>query len=320
MIDYQLIDDTSGTPDISIGMLAYNHEKYIAEALDSVLMQKTKYSFKIVLAEDKSTDETRAIILAYQKKHPDKIKLILQNKNVGAHRNNLSMFANLEGTYVAALEGDDYWIDPLKLQKQVDFLEANHEYGLCHTDFSRYIQKNKKRIYHGNQFHNKDVFYGLMKAQYPIGTLTAVFRTEIWKDYSKEIDPVSKGWLMGDLPFWLYLSRFYKAYYLNEVSAVYRVLEESASHTRQIEKMIQFDKSIKEVKLFFLNKYGQDCTNRNEIKNEIEVIFIYRKIIAFAECKGDLSVFFSLLFQFHKINRNLRYFLGSFKQILVRFF
>lgn len=319
MSSYDIIDFTSGIPDVSIAMLAYNHEKYIQEALDSVLMQRVNYSYKIILAEDKSTDKTRSIVLDYQKKYPDKIKLILQKENVGSTINNNDLLSNLEGRYVAALEGDDYWIDPLKLQKQVHFLEKNPDYGLSHTNFYRYSQNRQTNIKNKIPPLIKDFFYGLLRSHYPIGTLTTVFRKDVWESYITDVDPFSRDWLMGDLPLWLYISRFHKVHYLNEICAVYRVLEESASNTRQIDKMIRFDKSVKDVKLFFIAKYAANCVNVSDIKKEIETIFIYRQIIAFAVCKGNLKAFLSLLIQFHKTNTNLRYFLGSFKQILIRF-
>lgn len=137
MSNYELIDFTSKDVVVSIAMLAYNHENCIAEALESVLMQKTQYNYVIVIAEDKSTDNTRQIILEYHKKYPEKIKLILQNENVGASKNNISLLENLEGKYMAALEGDDYWIDPLKLEKQIAIMEAKPEVVLTFT--SRFI-------------------------------------------------------------------------------------------------------------------------------------------------------------------------------------
>ena len=116
---------------VSVFMLAYNHEKYIAEAIDSVLMQKTDFDFDIVIGEDCSTDATRRIVLEDAQKYPNKIKPILHNVNVGAMLNQRYVLEACTGKYVAMCEGDDYWTDPFKLQKQVDFLEANKEYVLA---------------------------------------------------------------------------------------------------------------------------------------------------------------------------------------------
>ncbi len=121
-------------PLVAIYMVTYNHENYIAQAIDSVLMQQTNFSYKLFIGEDCSTDKTREICIKYANKHPDKIELVLHETNVGATTNAQSIYKKCfesGAKYVAMLEGDDYWTDPLKLQKQVDFLEANPEYVLC---------------------------------------------------------------------------------------------------------------------------------------------------------------------------------------------
>ncbi|WP_407483515.1 glycosyltransferase [Elizabethkingia meningoseptica] len=132
MNNFKIVDQTIAKPIVSVAILAYNHQDYIAQAIESVLMQKTKFSVQIVIAEDCSSDNTRSIILDYQKKYPEVIKLILQHKNVGARQNNYDLLSNLTGQYIAALEGDDYWTDPEKLRKQVDYLEANQDCNLVY--------------------------------------------------------------------------------------------------------------------------------------------------------------------------------------------
>ena len=121
-------------PMVSVWITAYNHEAYIGKALDSVLMQITDFDFEIVVGEDCSTDGTRDVLLAYQKKYPKKIKLLLHEKNLGFMQNTVETWNACSGKYVALLDSDDYWQDPYKLQKQVDFLEAHSEYSLCYHD------------------------------------------------------------------------------------------------------------------------------------------------------------------------------------------
>ncbi len=106
-------------------MVTYNHEAYIAKALDSILSQEVDFEYEIVVGEDCSTDQTRNILLDYKSKYPQKIKLILQEKNVGPQLNGMMTFNSCEGEYIALLDGDDYWTDNLKLQKQVDMLDCN---------------------------------------------------------------------------------------------------------------------------------------------------------------------------------------------------
>ncbi|MDD4992430.1 MAG: glycosyltransferase [Paludibacter sp.] len=125
----------SNTPMVSVFMMVYNHEKFIEQAIEGVLMQKTNFDFVIVLGEDCSADNSREIILRYTSVHPEKFKLLLNDSNLGAMANQLAILNACKGKYIAFCEGDDYWTDPYKLQKQVDFLEANEEYSIC---FHRY--------------------------------------------------------------------------------------------------------------------------------------------------------------------------------------
>src|ERR1700739_2391661 len=112
-------------PLISVCMITYNHEKYIAQAIESVLAQKTNFPVELVIGDDYSTDSTRKICLDYKKKHPDILKLRFPDKNMGMMPNFIANLKECDSRYIALLEGDDYWTDPYKLQKQFDFLEAN---------------------------------------------------------------------------------------------------------------------------------------------------------------------------------------------------
>lgn len=119
---------------VSIHCTTYNHEPYIRQCLDGFVMQKTNFRFEAVVHDDASTDGTTAIVKEYAKKYPDIIKPIFETENqFSKHDGSLRriMAARIYGKYVAYCEGDDYWIDPLKLQKQVDFLETHPDYSMC---------------------------------------------------------------------------------------------------------------------------------------------------------------------------------------------
>jgi glycosyltransferase involved in cell wall biosynthesis len=133
-------------PKVSVFMMVYNHEKFIKEALNGVLMQKCNFDYEIVIGEDYSTDESRNIILEYSKQYPGKFKLLLHNSNIGAQKNQLAVLENCTGQYIALCEGDDYWTDPLKLQKQVDFLEGNQEYSICWTKYKKLKKTNNNSV------------------------------------------------------------------------------------------------------------------------------------------------------------------------------
>jgi glycosyltransferase involved in cell wall biosynthesis len=118
-------------PKVSICMVTYNHEKYIGQAIESVLMQSVNFDYEIVIGEDCSTDNTRDILIGYQKRYPDKINLLLNESNVGAQNNFIGILNNCKGKYVACLEGDDYWTEPSKLQKQTNFLDSHPDFVIC---------------------------------------------------------------------------------------------------------------------------------------------------------------------------------------------
>lgn len=119
---------------VSICCIVYNHESYIRQCLDGFIMQKTNFVYEIVIHDDASTDKTAEIIREYEAKYPNIIKPIYQKENQYSKGIQISATYNLpraKGKYIALCEGDDYWTDPLKLQKQVDFLEINLEYSGC---------------------------------------------------------------------------------------------------------------------------------------------------------------------------------------------
>lgn len=131
---------------LSVCCVTYNHENYIAQAIEGFLMQRTAFKYEIIIGEDCSTDGTRQIVEEYALKHPDKIKLITSEFNVGAHKNEFRVIQEIKGKYIALCDGDDYWTDPLKLQKQVDFLEKNHDYIMC-CHYSKRIRENNEIYY-----------------------------------------------------------------------------------------------------------------------------------------------------------------------------
>jgi glycosyltransferase involved in cell wall biosynthesis len=134
-------------PLVSICMLTYNHGDFIAQSIEGVINQKTDFEYKLFLGEDFSTDNTRMICIEFAKKYPEKINLYLNEKNdvkINAETINDLCF-NSGAKYIAMCDGDDYWTDPLKLQKQVDFLEANPDYVICAHDVS--VVKDNKLQY-----------------------------------------------------------------------------------------------------------------------------------------------------------------------------
>jgi len=140
----------SNTPIVSVACITYNHAKYIREAIESFLMQKTNFSYEILIHDDASTDGTDQIIKEYELKYPNLIFPTYQSENQfskGVRRILATfVFPKCRGKYIALCEGDDYWTDPLKLQKQCEYLETNPEFGLVFTDADYLYERNNQLI------------------------------------------------------------------------------------------------------------------------------------------------------------------------------
>lgn len=261
-------------PLVSIPMLTYNHEKYIAQAIESVLKQKTDFPFELVIGEDCSTDGTRAIIEAYAQRYPDQIKVVTSAANVGALANNIRTAKACNGKYMATLEGDDFWNDELKLQKQVNFLESNAEFGLVHSDVNHLNEKNGTLVenYNStNQLHipEGNIFEELLNPEkYIIKTPTALFRKELFDKYVDYEIVKKKGWVIADLFTWLSMARFTKFKYFSQALATYRVLGNSASNTDDYRKKLKLHKAVYGIRFYFIDKYPGNNVMLDKIKKQ----------------------------------------------------
>lgn len=122
----------TGSIDISVIVPTYYHEKYIAQALDSILSQETSLTYEVLVGDDASGDQTPEILKDYAARYPDIVKPVLREKNTGANYNSVDMGRRAIGKYIAFLEGDDFWLDKHKLQKQYEFMESHPEYSACY--------------------------------------------------------------------------------------------------------------------------------------------------------------------------------------------
>ncbi|ADY51388.1 glycosyl transferase family 2 [Pseudopedobacter saltans DSM 12145] len=131
---------------VSICCITYNQEKYIGHAIESFLMQKTNFKYEVIIGDDCSTDRTCEIMESYCQMHPNKIKLLKNVQNLGGTKNQVKVIREAKGKYIAICDGDDYWTDPLKLQKQVDFMEANPDCVIC-CHYTKVIDEEGKLVY-----------------------------------------------------------------------------------------------------------------------------------------------------------------------------
>ena len=243
---------------VSIKCLVYNHEPYLRQCLNGFVMQKTNFRFEAIVHDDASTDKSADIIREYAEKYPDIIKPVYETENqYSKHDGSLSRIMNshLRGKYVAMCEGDDYWTDPLKLQKQVDFLEAHPDYGMVHSHAKIYnvtLERFEPSILgRGNNTFLSEL------CQNDIATLTVCIRKDLLLTYSHEIEPYSHEWKMGDYPLWLWAAANMNVGFLEDITAVYDKLLISASHSQDKNKQIDFEFNACLISFFFAEKFLQ---------------------------------------------------------------
>ena len=210
---------------VSVAMITYNHERFIAQAIESALMQETSFDYEVVIGEDCSTDRTREIVAGFHKRFPGKIRLLLPENNIGAHKNLAQVLDACTGQYIALLEGDDYWTSPHKLQKQVDFLDAHPECPMCFHPVRWFYEDGQARG-NGRPEHNSvwPQFYreystteDLLREMF-IHTASVMFRNGLIGQYPEWLH----GLMMGDWPLCALLAEHGPIACLDEVMSAYR--------------------------------------------------------------------------------------------------
>jgi glycosyltransferase involved in cell wall biosynthesis len=249
-------------PLLSVCLITYNHANYIEQAIEGVLMQSVNFPWELIIADDFSTDGTREILLKYKEKYPNFIKLILQEKNVGPGKNFSDLLNEPQSKYIAYFEGDDYWIDPLKLQKQVDFIESHPDYVLIHSDVfiknsdGEYI-KSLRIIFSKiiRRFYSTNVVKQLIKGNY-IMSVTVLMAKSALFDALKEITENENQIATIDYTLFLELSKLGKIHYQQEKTAVYRILPNSESNIINIDSRLRFIETTINISRFYNQKFS----------------------------------------------------------------
>lgn len=292
----------------SVLVVTYNQEKYIAQTLDSILNQVHNYKYEIVVGEDCSIDNTKKIIEEYVEKYPDIIKPIYNNPNRGLINNYFNVIAHCKGKYIMQCAGDDYWL-PGKVTRQIEFMECNLDIGLCYGKSK--VWKESAQLYECNDLGlDGESFNKMLLDGNKIPALTVCMRSELIKSYIEEVKPLEKKWLMEDLPMWLWFYKNSKVKFDEECMAVYRIIENSVSHSNDEQKELDFRKSIYDVREFYAKKYNikLECWDefkdffyilyRKNIKNYsnetfIEMKKVYKQIVKKTK-KEKIILFFSM--------------------------
>ena len=266
-----------GDPLVSIRCAVYNHEPYLRQCLDGFVMQQTTFPFEAIVHDDASNDGSAAIIREYAEKYPDIIKPIYEAENQYSKRDgslariiDTAMHPNAK--YIAICEGDDYWIDPLKLQKQVDFLEKNPSYNMVYT---KYKEDHNGTVRNGswNLLEGYCIKPYLLREGF-IPTASVMYRSDFKFDYEYR----KMNFPLGDVPIWIQLMHDAPIKLLPDYTTTYRILNESASHSRKYINQVKFLIGALRCRKFFADKYGYIDISRileKEIKTNSLFLELY---------------------------------------------
>ena len=271
---------------VCVRCFTFNQAKYITDALNGFTMQQTDFPFVCCIVDDASTDGEQQVIMEYVQEHFDMSDasvsyrketdyadityaqhkankncyfavLLLKENHYSQRKDKMPYLSEWRDNteYEALCEGDDYWIHPKKLQMQVDFLEANPEYGLVYGKAKcLYVDVIGKDRYVGAR---RDGFEDMLISN-GVPTLTTMYRLCLLEGYDEFVreECERQNWKIGDYPLWLFIVRKSKLYFFDKVFAVYRVLKNSASLRIDYEKSSSFSQSIFCVQCFFAERYG----------------------------------------------------------------
>lgn len=271
---------------VCVRCFTFNHAPYIKDAMDGFCMQKTSFPYICVIVDDASTDGEQEVIKSYldQNFNLDNQEIVrneetddfvmtfaqhntndncffavyfLKYNHYSIKKDKFQYFAEFYdfAKYIALCEGDDYWIAPAKLKEQVEYMEVRPYLGMCYTKCRHFFQ-NRLSLAKNTWGGDAENFEQMIKNN-PVPTASVLFRQGLYEQYEKEINPQSRGWMLGDYPFWLWLSKESNVNFINKETCIYRVLEHSASQRDSKERRAAFITSVVAVQQFFADRYEQ---------------------------------------------------------------
>ena len=266
------------TPLVSVIVTTYNHEPYLADALDAILAQRCNFDVEIVLGEDCSSDNTLAICRDYAERYSDMIHLIASSENVGWRENYRRCVEAARGELIAFCDGDDYWCDENRLAEQVALMEQNRNVGLCYTLAERRNENGELvgRFPIGEGHTTLDA----MLHDWCVENCTTLASRELVLDYYVNEKPEKHPeWLTEDLPMWLYVAAHSEVAYIDKATAVHRVFPDSVSHSTSLAKRLAFCDSSSNIKLWFDKRYNNSKQRRHLMRARMNTaLWVYSHI------------------------------------------
>lgn len=272
---------------VSVVMITYKHEAFIEDAINGVLMQDSDFEVELIIADDNSPDQTEAIVKTFKNhKNSNWIKYTKHNTNKGMMPNFIWALGQAKGKYIALCEGDDYWTDPYKLQKQVDFLEINKKY-VGHFGMIKRIRDDKFVDYFPNLHHEQAIDFNDLVNNWCLSIATLMFRKSSWENNI----PFNTKYNIGDKILAFNLSKKGKFYFSNQVFANYRFHEGGVTsnstinwNEETINYLIEFNKENKNmfdkyIINFILLKHNSKNRQSNLLEYTRNLIYISRLLI-----------------------------------------
>lgn len=248
-------------PLVSVLMLAYRHEPYIAEAIEGVLAQKCDFPVELIIAEDCSPDRTLAIAEEYLTRHPSVIRIVTGEYNIGVMPNFYRALQACRGKYIALCEGDDYWCHPEKLSKQIKILDSNEFIGMVHGNFVNCQMKEGSWSVSNAGVHNfrkisdlsGDIF-GILQNELVVRTCTACYRRSVLEAFCKT-KLANPEFLAGDIQLAVFCAAYWQIGYVPDIVSVYRITPNSATRGSFSGK-VDFAKSLISIHETIKNMFG----------------------------------------------------------------
>lgn len=261
---------------VTICCLAYNHESYIRQALESFVKQRTNFKYEVIVHDDASTDRTAEIIKEYEKKYPEIIKPIYQAENQYSKKIKITLnyiYPKAKGKYIALCEGDDYWIDEYKLQKQVDFMEKHSDYSAIISGAETLNPDGSKgEVVLSDTNRTISVEEFILAGGGGFSTNTLLYRLK----YAKEYPDFHLNCSVGDYPLILQLAFCGKVFYLKDKTAVYRICSNGSWTERVLKSSFgnyekhyaEINKMLEEFDIYSNKKYTEAVNTRIELNNK----------------------------------------------------
>jgi len=288
--------DSEVIPLVSIDCITYNHKQYIRDAIEGFLSQRTNFPIEILIHDDASTDGTTEIIKEYEKRYPNLIKPLYEEENQWVKGRRGSPVFNIpraQGKYIAFCEGDDYWIDPYKLQKQVDFLESHPDYGICITNYNKYIQKTgnwQRKCFPEYKYPTEVNYEEYLFDRTSIATATVLLKKDFILKYMQDIpEVVRKNWFVGDTPLWLYVMLKVKFKYIPDVTAVYRINENSLSKYTDTDELYNYILKGYDIPFYFTQVLAPNSILYDKLMDNYHQMYLRYRYLARSKEIGDSS-------------------------------